>query len=62
MIKLLKAGTVNKYLRYINYTPSFFPYSSVSQIPSVKVIAFPLNPKTKFVEFIKNKVQEGAHQ
>ncbi len=55
-------GAVNKYLTYIDYTPSFFPSSSVSQIPFVKSIAFPLKLKTKFVEFIKNNVQEDAHQ
>ncbi len=59
--KWLKTGTVKKYLTYINYTPSFFPSSSISQIPSIKSIAFPLKLKTKFVEFIKNNVQEGAH-
>ncbi len=62
MIKLLKTGTDNKYLTYINYTPSFFPSSSVSQIPSVKSIGFPSKFKNKFVEFIKNNVQKDAHQ
>ncbi len=62
MIKLLKTGTVDKYLRYIDYTPTFFPSSSVSRIPSVTSIAFPLKLKTKFVEFIEKNVQEGGYQ
>jgi len=55
VIKFLKTGTANKYLRYINYTPSFFHSSSVSQIPSVKTIALPLKLKTEFLEFIKKR-------
>ncbi len=62
MIKLLKTGTVNKYLTYIYYTLSFFPSSSVSHNPSVISMAYPLKLKTKFVEVINNNVQEGAHQ
>jgi hypothetical protein len=61
VIKLLKTGAVNKYFTYINYTLPFFPSSSVSQIPSVKPIAFSLKFRTKLVEFIKKNVQEGAH-
>jgi hypothetical protein len=53
VIKLLKTGTVNKYLTSINYPPSSFPSSSVSQIPFAKSITFPLKLKKKFDEFIK---------